>query len=423
MRRKLFGWSLVALLGITSDGCGSNGPGNGDAAADAFDAPSDVADAFGPADQSCPPPTPPVTAATGPTDTISGLSAIPSGFDVDAGLKLNGGDGSIPPSAAPDVVGAFRFICGAGQLLYDDPIVYPCKPGVSHLHQFYGNTAANAYSTFESLRTTGMSTCANGTNSPVNRSGYWTPAMLDGKGNVVQPDWEAVYYKRRPLSDPKCSRTSGDPQAEGDCVPIPSGIQFTFGFDPTKVTSDKTGDPYFNCTGPGATGGHYPDIPSATAFCPVGSQILAVLDAPSCWDGKNVDMSDHRSHVSHPTYGTWGYLKCDDQHPFVIPTFHLAIAYTVAPGDDLSQWTLSSDTLAPNQPHGYTLHGDYKEAWDDTVKTMWTKGCVDGLLNCSGGDLGNGLQIIGAQQPAYGWTNPNHLVPLTSIPQTPMQDM
>ena len=23
---------------------------------------------------------------------------------------------------------------------------------------------------------------------------------------------------------------------------------------------------------------------------------------------------------------------------------------------------------APDKPHGYTLHGDYKEAWDDTVK-------------------------------------------------------
>src|SRR5256885_8584236 len=49
----------------------------------------------------------------------------------------------------------------------------------------------------------------------------------------------------------------------GDCVPVPNGIQFTFGFDPTKVTTAKTGDPYFNCTGPGSTGGHYPDIPSA----------------------------------------------------------------------------------------------------------------------------------------------------------------
>jgi hypothetical protein len=104
------------------------------------------------------------------------------------------------PRKEPDPVGAFRFICQPGQLLYDDPIVYPGQPGKSHLHQFYGNTAANAYSTYESLRTSGDSTCV----STLNRSGYWMPAMLDGKGNVVRPNFVAIYYKRRPASDPKC---------------------------------------------------------------------------------------------------------------------------------------------------------------------------------------------------------------------------
>ena len=115
----------------------------------------------------------------------------------------------IPASAAPDVVGAFRFVCSAGQLLHDDPIVYPGQPGKSHLHQFFGNTGANASSTYASLRKSGQSTCM----SPLNRSAYWMPAMLDGKGNVVRPDHVTIYYKRRPASDPKCS------------LPKPSGLR------------------------------------------------------------------------------------------------------------------------------------------------------------------------------------------------------
>ncbi len=355
------------------------------------------------------------TPASGPSDNISGMLPIASNFDFNAGLAPAWGSGAIPPSASPDVVGAFRFICGAGQLLKDDPIVYPGQPGKSHLHQFYGNTEANAFSTFNSLRTTGKSTCAYG-NNPVNRSAYWTPAMLDGKGNVVQPDWEAVYYKRRPITDPKCSRTSGDPKAEGDCVPIPNGIQFIFGWDPTNPNAPTNGTTYYNCDGPGATQGHYADIPTAQPFCPIGSQILATLDAPSCWDGKNLDTADHRSHLSYPSYGSWGYLKCDAAHPYVLPVFHLAIAYSIKPGDDLSKWSLASDTMAPGKPRGYTLHGDYKEAWDENVKKIWTQNCVNKLLNCSGGDLGNGKQIIGASQPSYGMVNPVHLVPLSSIP-------
>ena len=135
----------------------------------------------------------PVSAATR-SDAQIGESPIGSNFDIRSQLESV----AVPPSAAPDVVGAFRFICQAAQLLYDDPIVYPGQPGKSHLHQFYGNTGANAYSTYRSLRTSGDSTCMG----ILNRSGYWMPAMLDGKGNVVRPGGVSIYYKRRPVSDP-----------------------------------------------------------------------------------------------------------------------------------------------------------------------------------------------------------------------------
>ena len=58
------------------------------------------------------------------------------------------------------------------------------------------------------------------------------------------------------------------------------------------------------------------------------------------------------------------------------------------------------------------MHADYWEAWDPTVKAMWEANCIDKMLNCVGGALGNGYSIIGASQPWYGWTNPNHLVPI-----------
>jgi hypothetical protein len=43
---------------------------------------------------------------------------------------------------------------------------------------------------------------------------------------------------------------------------------------------------------------------------------------------------------------------------------------------------------------------------------MWTDNCIDKMLNCSGGDLGNGKQLAGASQPAYGWNIPQRLVPI-----------
>ena len=124
---------------------------------------------------------------------------IASNFDVSTTLKRSWGTGHVAAENSQDVVGAFRFICGAGQVSYDDPIVYPGQPGKSHLHQFYGNTLADANSTFASLRASGDSTCNNiGNGTAANRSAYWMPAMLDGKGHVVVPDYVQVYYKREP---------------------------------------------------------------------------------------------------------------------------------------------------------------------------------------------------------------------------------
>jgi hypothetical protein len=335
------------------------------------------------------------------TTTVSEYSIIPSNFDINSELI----DAPLPPSSAADLEGAFRFVCSAGQVLADDPIMFPGQPGKSHLHQFYGNTAANAYSTYNSLRTTGQSTCM----SPLNRSAYWMPALLDGKGNVVRPDYVAIYYKRRPDSDPVVSDPT-NPQYQGKGVALPNGLRFIFGWDPTGVNSARTGAAWFNCDGPTGVAGRYDNIPQAMANCPAGNKFGAVIFAPDCWDGKNLDSADHRSHVSYATYGTWGYLKCDANHPYVIPTFTIGAWYTIAPGDDTSKWHYSSDEMVSGQPAGYTFHADWFGAWDNTIMSTWMANCINKMLSCSSGNLGNGKEM--KMFSGFSWTANPRLVPV-----------
>jgi hypothetical protein len=361
-----------------------------------------------PADQPCPAPPPP--SGWVPSPSLHGLPDIASNFNISDYLV----PGPTPGSAAADLEGAFRFLCAAGPVLADDPIVFPGQPGKSHLHQFYGNTGANAYSTYESLRTTGQSTCVG----ELNRSGYWMPALLDGKGNVVRPDYVAIYYKRRPASDPVVS----DPTAkfyEGQAVPLPNGLRFIFGWDPTGINSARTGAAWFNCDGPTAVPGRYDSIPEAAAHCPAGNRIGAVIFAPNCWDGKNLDSPDHRSHVAYSSYGSWGYLKCDAAHPYVIPQFTLGAWYSIAPGEDASTWRFSSDDMAPGMPAGYTFHADWFGAWDQPTLKTWTDNCINRLLSCNSGNLGDGTMM----KQIMSWTglaNPR-LVPISTIPQTPVR--
>lgn len=309
------------------------------------------------------------------------------------------------PPLNPDE-GAFRFICNAGQIVADDPIMYPGQPGKSHLHQFYGNTGANAYSTYDSLRTTGQSTCM----SPVNRSAYWMPALLDGKGNVVRPDYVTIYYKRLPSSDPRLSDPTNS-QYRGIAASLPNGLRFIFGWDPTGINGGvKTGAAWFNCDGPTGVPNHYLSIPDVMAKCPAGNRFGAVIMAPDCWDGKNLDSADHRSHVSYASYGTWGYLKCDSAHPYAIPQFTLGAWYTIAPGDDTSKWHFSSDEMVPGAVPGYTFHADWFGAWDNTVMAMWMDNCINKQLDCSGGNLGNGNGM--KMFSGFSWTANPRLVPI-----------
>lgn len=312
------------------------------------------------------------------------LVSIPSNFDTKALLQPAWGTGAIPPSASPDVVGAFRFVCMAGHISKDDPIVYPGQPGKAHHHQYFGNTLTNANSNYKSLRSSGESTC----NNKNNRSAYWQPAMFNGKGMIVRPDYVTIYYKRRPASDPICQGFD-KPQGQGICGPLPRGLRFIFGYNQVNPSKPPLGNFYYNCDGPGATQGHYKTIREAIPFCPAGSKLGAILQAPDCWDGKNLDSPDHQTHVANGSYGDWGYYRCPTTHPHVIPAFQQAAWYTV--DVDLPTWRLSSDM--EGMESGSTLHGDWFGGWDDPVMASWIANCINRKLNCSGGDLGNGQQI------------------------------
>ncbi|MEO5495029.1 MAG: DUF1996 domain-containing protein [Sphingomonas sp.] len=335
-----------------------------------------------------PVPTPtPATLPVGttvPSPTLAGLAAISSGLNLADYLQPAWGTGAIP--IHDEDVGAFRFLCAPSHNAFNDPIAYPGQPGKSHLHTFFGNTLADANSTYASLRTTGNSTC----NALPNRSAYWVPAMMNGSGKVVMPDYLAVYYKRMPASDPR-SQTLATA-----CVKLPRGLRYIFGFnmlDPASTPTD-TSKRWWNCDGAGAVSGHFASIKEALAGCPVGSRLGVVLVAPDCWNGKDLDSPDHRSHMAYRFYdGSGPNPVCPKTHPYIVPQFQLGAWYTT--DATASNWYLSSDRMpgmAPSAP-GTTAHADWFGAWEDSILDLWTANCIDKLLSCTGGDLGQGQQI------------------------------
>jgi hypothetical protein len=81
------------------------------------------------------------------------------------------------PSAHATASVIVKLHCDLSHTSQDDPIVFPGQPGAAHIHNFYGNTTTDAFSTTASL-SGGPTTC----DTVGDNAAYWVPqAYLNGR--------------------------------------------------------------------------------------------------------------------------------------------------------------------------------------------------------------------------------------------------
>jgi hypothetical protein len=279
--------------------------------------------------------------------------------------------------APPADVGAFRIPCSFSHMSFDDPIVYPGVPGAAHLHTFFGNTATSATSTADSIRTSGSSTCLGGT---INRSAYWVPTMIDtASGKPIVPDVAGIYYKQGYTLNPPTI-----------IQPLPAGLRMIAG-DPTN-SSPGSQVALFKCIGgPNNSNDHYG---SSIPNCDAGAQVYQVIVFPQCWDGKNLDSPDHKSHMSYVVVapGGSGYA-CPSSHPVALPEITFNVIYTVQTPNAALAWRLSSDTYDRSLPAGYSSHADWFNGWEKPISDAWATGCVQARRDCHAHLIGDGRMM------------------------------
>ena len=255
-------------------------------------------------------------------------------------VELCSGQGSIA---------MMRFSCS--QLVVDrlDPLVNPGSVPSPHLHQIVGGNSFNASMDPATHDPVTASTCTSCTFSE-DFSNYWTAVLYFRARNgtykrvpqMVEPGLRAVggiavYYI--PTIDGKTSSTAFRPgfrMLVGDASLKANG--------PTKKVCHrcmpKTGDnSNINC---GA-----PDTQSLPKTACAGG-IRSVITFPTCWDGKNTDSPDHRSHVSYPTGGgdSFGSGACPASHPVKIPQLMLEIMWNVSSNNRRGVLAGSCDSMA-----------------------------------------------------------------------------
>ena len=284
---------------------------------------------------------------------------------------------------APAGDGAFRTSCLPSHMAFDDPIVYPGQVGRSHLHTFFGNTLTNATSTPESIRNTGNSTCRGGI---ANRSSYWVPTMIDTKdGTPIAADSIGVYYKNGIF--------------DGSTVnPFPVGLRMIAG-EPGGTTARGQWSDFsyrFKCLGgPNNQNDKYG---SGIPNCDVGAEVWQEIFFPQCWDGKNLDSPDHKSHMSYfvtiqTPAGAW-VPACPTTHPVILAQVAFNVIYVVKEQDAPLRWRLSSDNYDKSTPGGYSSHGDWFNGWKSDVSDAFVDKCVRAKKDCHSHLLGDGRKIF-----------------------------
>jgi hypothetical protein len=246
---------------------------------------------------------------------------------------------------------------------FDDPIVYPNRPGLAHLHAYFGNTGAKASSTASSLATTGNSTCRGGT---VNRSAYWVPALIDAAGKPQKPESLEVYYK------------SGYGGVAANAIrSFPRGLRMIAG---TATSSAAQWNAYWGCRD------HYIGKPGSIPRCNVGENIVMVVEFPQCWDGKNLDSADHKSHMAYPDG------RCPSTHPVPIPAITMNVIYK-NPGTTVGL-RLASDMYDAAKPGGFSAHADWFSSWDPAIVDTFVRKCINPAVDCRSHLLGDGRATL-----------------------------
>ncbi|MEV7521429.1 DUF1996 domain-containing protein [Streptomyces sp. NPDC091371] len=250
-----------------------------------------------------------------------------------------------PAPSADASKGSFASRCGRNENGHFNPDNVIVAPGVSngahHMHDYVGNLSTDAFSTNNSLAAAGT-TCGNGDQS----SYYWPVLRLrDGKaerdakapgggqdgnvGTILRPKQVTLTFQGSPV---------------GRVTAMPRFLRVITGDAKAFTNGTANANASWSCTG-------FEDrqLKDKYPICPKGSDVVRTFTFQSCWDGRNTDSANHRTHMAFADRSG----RCPKGFT-AVPQLVQRITYGVAPG---ARFAVDS---FPEQLHKpVTDHGDF----------------------------------------------------------------
>ncbi|MFE1251522.1 DUF1996 domain-containing protein [Streptomyces sp. NPDC058735] len=191
--------------------------------------------------------------------------------------------------------GSFATRCGVNEngLFNSDNIIV--APGVSngahHFHDYVGNQANNAFASDRDLENAETSCVDQG-----DKSTYYWPVLrlqngtreqdADKPGGGIEGNAGEIVTPKQVTLD-----FVGNPR--GKVTAMPRLLRIITGDAKAFLNGPANANASWSCTG-------FEDrqLKDKYPLCPQGSDVVRTFTFQSCWDGRNIDSANHRTHVA-----------------------------------------------------------------------------------------------------------------------------
>ncbi|MFE5599113.1 DUF1996 domain-containing protein [Streptomyces coelicoflavus] len=290
--------------------------------------------------------------------------------------------------------GSFATSCGvnAEGLFNSDNLI--AAPGVSngahHFHDYVGNQANDAFASDEVLAAADTSCADQG-----DKSSYYWPVLRLQNGTVeqdAQSPGGGVEGNAGEIVTPAEVTLTFEGNERGKVTEMPRLLRIITGDAKAFVNGDINANASWSCTG-------FEDrqLKDKYPLCPPGSDVVRTFTFQSCWDGRNIDSANHRTHMA--------FAAADGSCPEgfrAVPRLVQRVVYDVAAPsleDGGRTVPLFAVDSFPEQLHKpVTDHSDFINVFDEDLMREMVE-CINSGREC-GPDTPPGAEPDdGAEQP------------------------